>query len=558
MTYQNYSKYLDPYIDSIMNNKVEHCEEQELMITNLLIPVLERDDVKVDDDKIEKALSLMKYFDFELVEWEIFLTAVVVGIVWIEDESPYFRDIRIYVGRGSGKNGLASFWIFYFISPYHGVKGYNIEIMANSEEQAKMSFMDVFNVIREPKPEHEKAIKAHYHATLEVITCKTTQSTIKYNTSSNRGKDSKRTGCNLFDEKHEYTIKDKKNIDTLSSGLGKVRNWRNITISTCGHERDGVLDKEQEAGQGIISKYDPDNRIFIFWCRIRNKEEWKDPNSWVKAIPSLRHWQFRELKDRIAYEVKEMPNNMDYFPEFMAKRMNCPVGDKDVEIATWEDIKATNQEMPDLKGMDCVGGIDYANTNDFVGCVLLFKYNGKIYIKQKTFVCNKSRDLPGIKAPLKEWEAKGDVEFVNDVEISPELVTGWFEEQEKIYNIIAIAIDKYRYTLLAKALKKLGFDFGREDKQLFTVRPSNIMEIIPVINSWIINHILVVGDVPVFRWMMNNTKKVHTKNNLIYDKIEPHYRKNDTFMAFAAAATKQNLLDDVTSYDYKPLDIITF
>lgn len=558
MEYQSYSEYLDPYIDSIMNNKVEHCEEQELMITNLLVPVLEREDVKVDDGKIEKALSLMKYFDFELVEWEIFLTAVVVGVAWIEDESPYFRDIRIYVGRGSGKNGLASFWIFYFISPYHGVKGYNIEIMANSEEQAKMSFTDVFNVIREPKPEHEKAIKAHYHATLEVITCKTTQSTIKYNTSSNRGKDSKRTGCNLFDEKHEYTSKDKKNIDTLSSGLGKVRNWRNITISTCGHEREGVLDKEQEAGQEILSKYDPDNRIFIFWCRIEKKEEWKNPNMWIKAIPSLRHRQFRELRDRIAYEVKDMPNNMDYFPEFMAKRMNCPVGDKDVEIATWEDIKATNQEMPDLKGMDCVGGIDYANTNDFVGCVLLFKYNGKIYIKQKTFVCNKSRDLPGIKAPLKEWEAKGDVEFVNDVEISPELVTGWFEEQEKIYNIIAIAIDKYRYTLLAKALKKLGFDFGREDKQLFTVRPSNIMEIIPVINSWIINHILVVGDVPVFRWMMNNTKKVHTKNNLIYDKIEPHYRKNDTFMAFAAAATKQNLLDDVTSYDYKPLDIITF
>ena len=48
------------------------------------------------------------------------------------------------------------------------------------------------------------------------------------------------------------------------------------------------------------------------------------------------------------------------------------------EIATWEDIKATNQEMPDLKGMNCIGGIDYANTNDFVGCCLLFKYNGYV------------------------------------------------------------------------------------------------------------------------------------------------------------------------------------
>ncbi len=538
-----------------MSNKVEHCKEQELMITNTLIPVLDRDDVTVNEQKVEEALNLVKYFDFELVEWEIFLTAIVIGVVWKEDESPYFRDIRIYVGRGSGKNGLVSFWIFYFISPYHGVKGYNVELMANSEQQAKMSFTDVFNAIKEAKPEHQKAIKAHYHATLEVITCKTTGSTIKYNTSSNRGKDSKRTGCNLFDEKHEYTMKDKKNIDTLSSGLGKVKNWRNITISTCGHVREGVLDAEQEAGQEILSKYDPDNRVFIFWCRIEKEEEWKNPDKWVKAIPSLRHKQFRELKERVAYEVKDMSNNMTYFAEFMAKRMNYPVGNKDEQIATPEDVKATNQEVPDLTKCSCIGGIDYANTNDFVGCALLFKQNGKIYVIQHTFICKKSRDLPGIKAPLEEWEKKGDVEFINDVEISPEVVTKWFKMQQEYYDIKIIAIDKFRYTLMAKALREIGFEFNRGN--LFTVRPSNIMEIIPVVNSWIIKHRLAVGDTPVFRWAMNNTKITNTKNNKIYDKIEPTYRKNDTWMAFAAAATKQEKLDEETSIQIEELDVIS-
>lgn len=538
-----------------MSNRVEHCKEQELMIINTLIPVLNRNDVTVNEQKVEEALSLVKYFDFELVEWEIFLTAVIVGIVWKEDESPYFRDIRIYVGRGSGKNGFASFLIFYLISPYHGVKGYNVELMANSEEQAKRSFLDVYNAIKEPRSEHRKAIKAHYHATLEVITCKTTNSTIKYNTSSNRGKDSKRTGCNLFDEKHEYTAKDKKNIDTLSSGLGKVRNWRNITISTCGHIREGVLDKEQEAGQTILSEYDPDNRVFIFWCRIEKKEEWKDPDKWVKAIPSIRHKRFKELKGRVAYEVKEMPNNMDYFPEFMAKRMNYPVGNKDVQIATIEEVKATNQEIPDLTGLSCVGGIDYAKTNDFIGCVLLFKFNRKVYIKQHTFICKQCEDLPGIKAPLEEWEERGDVEFVDDVEVSPELVAEWFKEQKKYYNIKSISIDYYRYTLLAKALKTVGFSF--QDKTLFTVKSSDIMKIMPVINRWIIKHLLVFGDVPVLRWMMNNTKKVDSGNNTIYGKIERKYRKNDTWMALAAAATQEEKLEETTNVEIEELEVIT-
>ena len=70
--YRNYSKYLDTYIDDIMSNRVEHCKEQELMIINTLIPVLNRNDVTVNEQKVEEALSLVKYFDFELVEWEIF------------------------------------------------------------------------------------------------------------------------------------------------------------------------------------------------------------------------------------------------------------------------------------------------------------------------------------------------------------------------------------------------------------------------------------------------------------------------------------------------------
>jgi len=36
---------------------------------------------------------------------------------------------------------------FYFLSPYHGVQHYDIDLLANSEEQAKRSFKDVYEVI---------------------------------------------------------------------------------------------------------------------------------------------------------------------------------------------------------------------------------------------------------------------------------------------------------------------------------------------------------------------------------------------------------------------------
>ena len=67
-------------------------------------------------------------------------------------------------------------------------------------------------------------------------------------------------------------------------------------------------------------------------------------------------------------------------------------------------------------------------------------------------------------------------------------------------------------------------------------RPSDIMKIVPVIDSLFNKQDLIVGDNPLFRWATNNTKLVDTgKGNYVYDKIEPHTRKTDAFMAFVHA-----------------------
>lgn len=551
---KHYSPYIDPYIRMIKNNEVEHCPEQELMIDNIVVPVLEQDDVIIDDEKIEKGLSLQKYFPYRLIEWEIFLFALIVGVL-TTDGDIYFNDIRVIVGRGSGKNGFISFLCFYFLSPYHGIRGYNIDLMANAEDQAKTSFKDVYDVITDPiDPKYKNVLKKNYHATKELITGKITKSELRYNTSSKRGKDSKRTGCIIFDEKHEYT--DVQNMNTLQSGLGKVWHGRSITITTDGHIRGAVLDQEKEQNREILKKYNPLNRTLVFWCKIENEKEWNQIDKLVKAIPSLN--DFPSLRSTIQKEIVDMPYKMDYFPEYMAKRCNFPIGNKEVEVASWEDILATNQEMIDLEGRNCVGGVDYAKTNDFVVTGLSFRVEGKIYHVQHTYICSRSRDLGGIKAPLREWEAKGDVEFVDDVEISPDLIAGWFEKMGQRYNIIKIAIDNYRYSLLNSALKKVGFD-AFEKKNVYLVRPSDIMKAAPIINHAFITHMVVFGDVPIMRWYTNNTKKqMDAKENITYGKIEPNYRKTDGFMEFTCTMTIIEELPEEIDYSGIDFDVHSY
>lgn len=524
------------------------------MIDNLVIPVLERDDVIINNEKIEKGLSLQKYFPYQLIAWEIFLFALIVGVE-TADGDIYFNDIRIMVGRGSGKNGFISFLCFYFMSPYHGIRGYNIDLMANSETQAKTSFKDVYEIITDPiDQKYEKVLKKNYHATKELITGKATKSELRYNTSSKRGKDSKRTGCIIFDEKHEYT--DVQNMNTLQSGLGKVWHGRVITITTDGHVRGGVLDQEKEQNQAILKEYNPLNRTLVFWCRIEDEKEWNQIDKLVKAIPSLN--DFLSLRSTIQKEILDMPYKMDYFPEYMAKRCNYPIGNKEVEVATWEDILATDQDMIDLEGKNCVGGVDYAKSNDFVVMGLTFHVQGKIYYIQHTLICSRSRDLGGIKAPLREWEAKGDVEFVDDVEIPPELVAQWFETMGQKYSILKIAIDNYRYSLLNSALKMVGFD-AFERKNVYLVRPSDIMKAAPIINHAFVTHTLVFGDAPIMRWYTNNTKKqMDAKGNITYGKIEPNYRKTDGFMAFVCTMAVIDEIPEEMDYSGINFDVYSY
>lgn len=550
---RSYSPYIDPYIKKIKNNEVEHCKEQEQMIDNIVIPTLERDDVIIDDAKIEKGLSLQKYFPYRLIEWEVFLFALIVGVMFTNGDI-VFNEIRIMVGRGSGKNGFISFLCFYFLSPYHGIRGYNIDLMANAEDQAKTSFVDVYDVITDPvKESYKNVLKKNYHATKELITGLKTRSMLRFNTSSKRGKDSKRTGCVIFDEKHEYT--DVQNMNTLKSGLGKVWHGRIITITTDGHVRGGVLDQEKDQNRAILREYNPMNRTLVFWCRIEDEKEWNQIDKLVKAIPSLN--DFPSLRTTIEKEIIDMPYNMDYYPEFMAKRCNFPVGDKETQVARWEDIEAaTKQELPDLTGRNCVGGVDYAQTNDFVAVGLTFRVDGVFYHISHTFVCSRSRDLLGIKAPLKKWEAQGDLEFVDDVEVPPELIVDWFVKMRQVYNILMIAMDDFRFPFLHTAFAREGFD-AHDRKNIFLVRPSNIMKVSPIINRVFLTHTIVFGDHPIMRWYTNNAKKImDNKGNVTYGKIEKNYRKTDGFMAFVHSMV---IVDEIPEeIDYRNINFDVF
>lgn len=532
-----YNKYIQEYLDIIDNEVFAVCKEQKLL-ARLIKKIFETENLIIDEEKIEKYFSYQKYFPFELFPWEKFCF-VLHNCVFREDGLPRFPDLFVLVGRGSGKNAYLGFEDFCLTTPTHGIKNYDIDISANSEDQAKTTFMDIYNILEDPK--NTKKMKKHFYWNKEEIINLKTKSRIKFRTNNPKGKDGLRSGKVDFDEIHAY--QNWENINVFTTGLGKKDNPRRTYITTNGDVRDGPLDNLLEKAMLILNGEIDDNGFLPFICRLDEEDEVHDFNNWAKANPSLpyRPSLMEQMKKEYAdYKVNPYVNSA-----FMTKRMNIPKGSKDVEVTSWDNILATNKEIPDLSGASCTIGIDYTKVNDFLTVGLLFLKGGNYYWITHSWFCTNSRDKDRIKAPLEEWAEQGLLTIVNDIEVNPEVACEWIQDQLIKYNFLKLGVDNFRLALLSKELKNIGIE-TTDKEQVKIVRPSDIMKIVPVIDSLFNNKKIIWGDNPLMRWFTNNTK-LTDKNlgNFVYDKIEPKSRKTDGFMAFVhAMIAAQEVLED--------------
>lgn len=531
-----FPKDVQKYID-----KIESCpavvNNERLLLVEYLKDVFKNEELVYSEEQIEKYFSYEKYFPYGLFEWERFLF-VLHYCVFRKDGLPRWSDLFIYMGRGGGKNYYLSWEDWCAITPTHGIKEYDIDICATSEEQAMTSFNEIYNIL-ENSTKYRKVFEQNFHWTKTEITNKKTNSTIKFRTNNAKSKDGLRSGALNFDEYHAYETYD--NIRVFTTGLGKKENPRTTITTTDGDVRGGPLDKKKEQALDVLNRRTPDNGLLVFICKLDDEKEVEDMTMWQKANPSLEYRPslLEQMKKEYIDYVQDPIGNSS----FMTKRMNIPKMANEAQVTSWENILATGQitdengniitrEVPDLSGMSCVAGIDFSSFDDFASVCLTFKKAETFYCIKHTWICSRSRDLPRIKPPLKDWEKAGLLTFIDEPEISPYIITDWLQVQKRKYNILKVGADHYRFIDIAKALKEIGFDV--EDKErVKRVRPSDIMMTVNTISSAFNTHNVVWGDDPLMRWATWNAKlEPRQNNNYVYGKIEPKSRKTDPFMAF--------------------------
>lgn len=545
--------HIERYLNLIESGELRACKDQ-IALAALVRRAFAEEDIYTNDEQLEKYLGLSKYFGYNKVfEWQEFVFGLHLCTYRREDDMPRWPDMLCMQGRGAGKDGTIAMEAMCLSSPYNGIKAYDIDICAINEEQATRPVKDIIEAFG--SPQYEKKLKKHFYWTKEEVRNLKTGSVIKGRTNNPKGKDGLRSGAVIFNEVHTY--EDYRNINVFTTGLGKKLHPRRSYYTTNGDVREGPLDDMLERSQEILFGGMPDAGFLPFICRLDDKEEVHDPANWEKAVPGLRY--LPSLREEIGKEYAEWKRSPLRLPAFMGKRFNLPDGAANVAVTDYENIKATNKELPDLDGWACTVGIDYAKMNDFASVNVHFRKGDARFDINHTWVCRNSQDLRDgrIKAPLGEWESMGLLTFVDDVEISPTRITDYIKSIAQRYYVLGVGIDNFRLALMRDALADIGFD-AYERKNIKLIRPSDIMKVQPVINSCFENRYFSWGNHPLLRWAANNTKLVASgkkegtdTGNFYYAKIESKSRKTDPFMALVAAMVIEDMLPD-TSYDDIP------
>lgn len=554
-------KYVDEYIALYRAGKIILNEERELLIEYLERDVLSRDDLYFDDEMIENCIKFAEKWYFPLQPFQKFLIAFVF-LYYRGTRRLFYRRYFWMFGRGGGKNGLISVVSNFLISELHGVRGYNISVIANSEEQAKTSVEEVGEVVK-----LHPTLQSHFKATATQVLSKKTNSIFKFRTSNGNTKDGLRDGAVVFDEIHYF--EDNQNVRVHISGLGKRQPPREFYIGTDGYVRDGFLDKMKERARKVLEGSARANSLFPFICKLDKEEEVDDPTKWEKANPMLSEprCEYAEgLYETIKEEYDDLVDDPSNREEFMTKRMNFPVTDLERSVAKWEEIAETNQPLPDLEGRECIGCLDFAQIRDFAAVGLVFKHDGKVpfithSFTRKEFVdkyygySRRNVDDKEKFAPIREWESRGLLTVLDEEMINLEHIVNWFVTMRLKYNITKIIGDNYRMEMLKPMLEAVGFEVE------VIRRPEAIHGLLaPRIEMYFSKRMFVWDDNPLMRWYANNVLVTIKKDgNKVYGKKEPIRRKTDGFQALICGLYRiEELSEDNIDDALDALDSLNF
>lgn len=408
-------------------------------------------------EKVERCLKfckLCKHYlgkfrgrNFEPLPWQQFIIANIIGFYWAErSDIRRFNESYIEVPRKSGKTFLAAVLALYFLLA-DGEGSPQVILCAATKEQAALTDLEaVKGILGMLDPKHrlakvQRSLIKPKDGFMKVVATDTPL-------------DGLNVSFGLLDEFHETTTDSAKNALKLSMGARKSPHL--ATITTAGFDKSLPCYKVHTYCENILDGKMVDDAFFAIIYSIDDGDDWKDPNTWAKANPSL-----------------GITNSPDFIESEVQKAVNEPLTEVAVKTKlldvwcdsefTWiqDDIVVKSMKIIDLeqfRGDYCYIGIDLASVSDLTAVTLMFSRGGKFHFKTIYYIPSDALRTKQNREKYAYWQKVGDLRVIDGNVTDYGVILQDLLEINQICPIILISYDAYNSTQFIIDCTNEGFN----------------------------------------------------------------------------------------------------
>ncbi|ALC80441.1 terminase large subunit [Bacillus gobiensis] len=400
----------------------------------------------------------------QLADFQAFILGSLFG--WVDKETGYrrFRNSYIQLGRQNGKSLLNGI-LGTYCSGFDGYNYAQIYCTATKSDQAKIVFNEIVKFIN-ADPDLEELFKIKdYEST---IISNLTHSTVRALGRDTKSIDGFRPYLGIVDEYHAH--KDNQMYKLLEGGTGKLKQSLISVITTAGFDLNSPCYELYNDCCKLLEGAFSNETQFVYIAQLDKDDDIWDSENWIKANPLVCADSdgVDRMKD-IAAKAKRIGG--EELRDFLTKRINAwfQLTDDDyINIENWKKC-ATELTLEDMRGNECVVGLDLSSGGDLTSLALEFpvRFNDqqKYFIYSHSFI-PKMRLMEHIqtdKAPYDIWLKEGLLtvtETIGGVKTDYKYIVQHLKKLKEEYDLKfkAIAYDPHNADTFLVDLEEFGCD----------------------------------------------------------------------------------------------------
>lgn len=469
--------------------------------------------------------------------WEKALLATAFGFVDIEGNRQY-REVLLIVGKKNGKSLLASGVGLYMLHA-DGEPGPEIYAVATKRDQAKIIWQEAKRMVRK-----SPVLAKRTRSLVAELASDWNDGVFKPLASDSDTLDGLNIHGALMDEIHQWK-NGRALFDIIADGVIAREQPMIFETSTAGTIREDIYDDKYEEAERIINGYDDpdgyhDEHFLPLIYELDSRNEWTDPNAWIKANPGLGPIK---SKKALADKVEKAKANPAMVRNLVCKEFNI----RETSSEAWLNFEELdNRETFDLQKLKPrygIGGADLSSTTDLTAAKVIFRVpdDPKLYVLSMYWIAEDllEKRVKEDQIPYDKWHERGLVRLCPGNSVHAKYVKEWFVEvQEKLDVYIPwVGYDSWSAKYWVEDMADY---FGKNAMIPVIQGKKTLSDPMKRLHNDLCSKLVIYNNNPIDKWCLANTAYDEDKNG----NIQPHKTSKPTRRIDGTAA----LLDAYTVY----------